>query len=128
MSSLLVSCKISLLVKFLIVISNCLIHLVSYELEQMLELVDGSVVKVATWFCTTDLVGGGGKSNNPKWGMGNGAYLGGKLGNYNIIDFNCNLLEDINLCSKVLVVWYTSKKECPNIKISILRSGWKYFL
>ena len=60
--------------------------------------------------------------------MGNGASLGGTLGNGGIMDFRYNFPKDTNVCSKVLTVWYTYGKEWPYITIRILRSGWKAFL
>lgn len=42
--------------------------------------------------------------------MGTRDCLEDKLGNGGIMDFSYNLPEDTNVCFKVLVVWYTSKK------------------
>lgn len=61
------SFKVSLLVKFLMVISNCLILLASCELEPIFELVDGNAGKANTWLWTSSMEGGCGKANTLEW-------------------------------------------------------------
>ena len=72
--------------------------------------------------------GRGGKANTPACGIGNGACLGGILGNEGIMNFNCNLPDDTNGCSKVFTVLYTSRKSYLDIAMNILRLEWNSFM
>lgn len=94
----------SLFVRFLIVISSCLILSSSYKFELVLVLIDTRAESVGTWFWIIGL-GGGGKASTPKWGICNGAFFRGKLGNKGIMDLGCIFPEYTKVCSIILVVW-----------------------
>lgn len=51
------------------------------------------------------LGGGGGKDNTPRWGICNGAYFGGRLGNKGIMYLGCIFPEDTKVCSIILAIW-----------------------